>query len=100
VDNVDIVDLSRSPMAIPCLNSCALLPENSVDTDRAPPATALGGASNLSRAVRRGVVDAAGILVGQDVRDVGLYFLPHQSNMPPMRPPVSNAFFWSASRLS
>jgi hypothetical protein len=26
-----------------------------------------------------------------------LYFLPHQSKMPPMRPPVSNAF--SASRL-
>jgi hypothetical protein len=30
----------------------------------------------------------------------GLYFLPHQSNMPPMRPPVSNAFFCFASRLS
>jgi hypothetical protein len=28
------------------------------------------------------------------------YFLPHQSNMPPMRPPVSNAFFWFASKLS
>jgi hypothetical protein len=31
---------------------------------------------------------------------VGLYFLPHQSKMPPMRPPVSNAFFCFASRLS
>ena len=31
---------------------------------------------------------------------VDLYFLPHQSNMPPMRPPVSNAFFCFASRLS
>jgi hypothetical protein len=31
---------------------------------------------------------------------VGLYFLPHQSNMPPMRPPESNAFFCFASRLS
>ena len=29
-----------------------------------------------------------------------LYFLPHQSNMPPMRPPVSNAFFCLVSRLS
>jgi hypothetical protein len=28
------------------------------------------------------------------------YFLPHQSKMPPMRPPVSNAFFCFASRLS
>ena len=29
-----------------------------------------------------------------------IYFLRHQSNMPPMRPPVSNAFFCFASRLS
>jgi hypothetical protein len=29
-----------------------------------------------------------------------LYFLLHQSKMPPMRPPVSNAFFCFASRLS
>jgi S1-C subfamily serine protease len=29
-----------------------------------------------------------------------LYFLRHQSNMPPMRPPVSNAFFCFSSRLS
>ena len=28
------------------------------------------------------------------------YFLLHQSKMPPMRPPVSNAFFCFASRLS
>jgi hypothetical protein len=29
-----------------------------------------------------------------------VYFLRHQSNMPPMRPPVSNAFFCFSSRLS
>ena len=28
------------------------------------------------------------------------YFSRHQSNMPPMRPPESNAFFCLASRLS
>jgi hypothetical protein len=36
----------------------------------------------------------------RDKPDLGLYLLPHQSNMPPMRPPVSNAFFCFASRLS
>ena len=42
-------------------------------------------------------------LVYRDLRPrfpTDLYLLPHQSNMPPMRPPVSNAFFCFASRLS
>jgi hypothetical protein len=29
-----------------------------------------------------------------------LYLLPHQLNMPPMRPPVSNALFCLASKVS
>ena len=29
-----------------------------------------------------------------------LYLLPHQLNMPPMRPPLSNALFCLASKVS
>jgi hypothetical protein len=34
------------------------------------------------------------------IDSAALYLLPHQLNMPPMRPPVSNALFCLASKVS